>query len=226
MSRRYRALSAALGCIALAGCAQPAAVTSASAIALLRTGQPILSCREACVGDWRLAQPQAAQLEAGHRWDELAALTVRVNYQDDLSLYYLGRAAENLGYPGAAASYYRQSTYLSGTTIGCQNLSRVCGGLSFPRAAMLRLAAIERGLIRSRPRRPGPPAAAPEPEAPPAAGEISAPASEEAVPLAPMVAAPPPIAPPPITPPAPPPIAPPPLQRPASEYIEPPPAMR
>jgi hypothetical protein len=188
-----------LGCLVLAGCAaQPAAVTPAEAVAQLRTGRPLLTCREACLVEWQRAEPQAAQLAVGARWADLAALALRIGYQDDLSLYYLGRAAEGLGYPRAAASYYRQSSALSGTSISCRNLSRMCGGMIFPRAALLRLAALERNLKRSRLQRTGP--APQEPEMPVSArGEAEAPAPSPA--SSPGGPAP-------------------------SEYIEPPPAMR
>ena len=221
MNRRYYGNLMALGCLALAGCvAPPPAVTPADAVARLRTGEPLLSCREACVGEWQRAQPQAAQLAAAGRWADLAALTVRVNYQDDLSLYYLGRAAEMLGYPGAAAGYYRQSTYLSGTTIACQNLSRMCGGIPLPRAALLRLAAIDRNLAHPRPRRGAPPS--PEPAAPaPAAGEPETPAAADTAPVGP--AEPAPLTPVALPPPLPGPV---PFPAPPSEYIEPPPATR
>src|SRR5712692_9320800 len=203
----------ALGCLVLAGCgAPPGPVTPAEAVAQLRTGRPLLSCREACIAEWQRAQPQAAQLAAGRRWADLAALTVRIGYQDDLSLYYLGQAAEGLGYPAAAASYSRQSTYLSGTAISCQNLSRMCGGMEFPRAASLRLAAIERSLSRPGPRRaaPGPP----EPEAP-ATDEAGAPGPGEAEPAAPAEAG---ARPGEMRAPFPAPV-----RLPPSEYIEPPP---
>jgi len=207
-----------LGWLALAGCAAPpAAITPADAVARLRTGEPLLGCREPCVGEWQRAQPQAAQLAAAGRWADLAALTVRTNYQDDLSLYYLGRAAEGLGYPGAAASYYRQSTYLSGTTIACQHLSRMCGGVPLPRAALLRLAAIDRSLTHPRPRRGAPPS--PEPTVPaPAAGEAVASPAVEAAPAEPA-----PLTPVALPPPLPGPV---PFPAPPSEYIEPPPATR
>src|SRR5260370_35033161 len=82
----------ALGCLVLAGCgAPPGPVTPAEAVAQLRTGRPLLNCREACVAEWQRAQPQAGQLAAGRRWADLAALTVRIGYQDALSLCYLGQ---------------------------------------------------------------------------------------------------------------------------------------
>lgn len=195
-----------LACLVLAGCAERPAVTPAEAVAKLQTGRPLLSCQDACVAEWQRAQPQAAQLAAGGRWADLAALALRIGYQDDLSLYYLGRAADGLGYPAAAASYYRQSMRLSGTAVSCQNMSRMCGGMEFPRAASLRLAAIERNLNRPRPRRTAPasrppetPAAAPEEAG--TAGPAEAPAPAPTPAFSPVRPA-------------------------ASEYIEPPPAPR
>jgi hypothetical protein len=196
----------ALMCLVLLGCAERPAVSQAEAVDLLRTGRPLLSCREDCVAAWRRAQPQAAQLDGAARWPELTVLVLGVGYQDDLSLYYLGRAAEGIGYPGAAASYYRQSTHISGTSLSCRQQSKACGGLAMPQVSLLRLAAIDRELNRSRPRRTAP--AAPGPASP-----VAAPSEPELPPSPASFAAPPPELPPPPprrTGPA------------ASEYIEPP----
>src|SRR5579862_3727183 len=136
----YRGL-AAWACLALVGCAERVdTVRQAEALAQLRAGRPLLSCHDPCLAAWRGAQPQAAQLDAGARWQDLALLLTRIGYQDDLSLYYLGRAAEGLGSREAAVNYYRQSRRLSGTSSSCQSLSRLCGGVALPRAAALRMA--------------------------------------------------------------------------------------
>ena len=155
--RLYRGLVArslvGLACLAPAGCAERlGTATPAESSALMRAGRPVLNCREACLAEWQRAQPQAAQLDAAGRSEELGALVVRIGYQDDLSLYYLGRAAEGMGYRAAAASYYRQSMQLSGTSISCRYLSRQCGGVALPSAAALRLAAVERIVNPARPR--------------------------------------------------------------------------
>jgi hypothetical protein len=146
-----------LACLAPAGCAERlGSATPAESLALMRTGRPVLNCREACLAEWQRAQPQAAQLDAGERWEELALLVMRIGYQDDLSLYYLGRAAEGMRYRAAAASYYRQSIQLSGTSISCRYLSRQCGGVTLPSTASLRLAAVERIVNPPEPRWTGP----------------------------------------------------------------------
>lgn len=218
MPRWYCGALVALGCLALVGCAaERAAVSPTSAVTLLRTGLPLLGCREACLAAWRQAEPQAAQLDAAARWPELAALVEGIGFQDDLSLYYLGRAAEGLGYSGAAASYYRQSTNVSGTAISCKNLSKICAGLAFPRAALRRLEVIDRELNRMHYRRPRPALRRPaSPEGNP--GEAPIPVAGETPPPTPSTTAPVPSAParPIIAPAAPP----------SSEYIEPPPAIR
>lgn len=187
---------------------------------MVSTGKALLSCRDTCLPEWQRLQPQAAQLETASRWPELAATVLQANYEDDLSLYYLGRAAEGLGYPGAAASYYRQSLRFSGTSASCQYLSRVCGGVALPRAAGTRLAAIERQIYRPR-RRATPGQLRPETRGEPP-GEETAPGPIGTAPPwepapTPAMAESPAAAPP--TPPAAPARAPA-----ASEFIEPPPA--
>lgn len=221
-----------LGCLALGGCiGQSAAPTPAQAVALLQSGRPLLSCRQPCLAAWQQAQPQAAQLASLARWAELAALVLRVGYQDDLTLYYLGEAAEGIGNSGAAAGFYRDSIELSGTVNACRYLSRMCGGVALPRAAQLRLAAIDRALNRRyRPPERGPRRLAP---AEPAPGEIAPPAPGETAPPAPGDAGPPPPAeatpPLPLAAPPPPPLPPrgtSPAAPHASDYIEPPPSAR
>src|SRR5271154_3052834 len=162
----------ALVCLSIAGCAERIdSFKPADSPALLRAGRPLLTCREACLAAWRGAQPQAAQLDASARWQDLALLLMRIGYQDDLSLYYLGRAAEGIGYRGAAAGYYRQSTVLAGTASSCQRLSRMCGGGALPRAAVLLAAARKRELNPVRSRRTEP---APQPSEAPAATPVEA----------------------------------------------------
>jgi hypothetical protein len=134
-----------LALLFLCGCADSgsdnryANVTRPELLAELQLGRRVLRCREACLPAWRDAQPRAARLDAGSQWDDLAAIVMPTGYQDDLSLYYLGRAAEGLGFYPAAVSYYRQSMELSGTSISCANLSRLCGGVTLPADAARRL---------------------------------------------------------------------------------------
>ena len=160
-------------------------------LARLQLGQPVLDCREACLAAWKRIQPSVAQLDAAARWDDLAVLVIRTGYQDDLSLYYLGKAAEGRKFYAAAVDYYRQSMRLSGTSTSCAYLSRLCGGVTLPSSAAERLAAAERlsAQPKARPRRPAsasrPPAAEPiGSETPPPAADPAqlAPASPATLP--------------------------------------------
>jgi len=235
------ARSLAAGALLLAGCVPPAGrapeVPAAELLAQLPTGRPLLDCREPCLAQWKAVEPQARQSEAAGYWRELATLVLRSRYQDDLTLYYLGRAAEGLGYPVAAASYYRQSQSLSGTAVACEWLSRDCGGIILPRAAAQRLAAIERPLEPARHRNvapaparvpsvpaavPGRVAPIPLEEPPPIPARTQPQSTVEWPEPAPLPAATPAPAPAPAPPPTPEPrrAASPPTQ----DYIEPPPA--
>jgi hypothetical protein len=134
-----------LAALLLCGCAGSGGdnhytnMTRAELLAQLQLGRSVLRCREPCLPAWRDAQPRAARLEAARQWSDLATLVMQTEYQDDLSLYYLGKAAEGLGFYPAAISYYRQSMELSGTSISCANLSRLCGGVALPTEAARRL---------------------------------------------------------------------------------------
>lgn len=208
-----------LGSLALFGCAPPTpAVTESEAIALLRSGRPVLHCREACLAAWQRVEPQAEQLAREAKWGALAALILGVDYQDDLTLYYLGRSAEALGFRTAATSFYGQSIPLTGTSISCANLSRLCAGVSLPQDALLRLASLRRPMSRPPRRRPGEPRGGPASAEP---GAIEEPASIEEPPPPPSLPQPAPPAPPERS--ALPPRAPGPAE---SDYIEPPPARR
>jgi len=52
-----------LACLVPAGCAdQRGSITPAQSLALLPTGRPVLSCRQACLAEWQRAPPQAARV--------------------------------------------------------------------------------------------------------------------------------------------------------------------
>lgn len=222
----------------------PEVAVSPQMVDTVRSGRAILDCREPCLAAWRQAQPQAAQYDASGRWGELATVVLRTGFQDDLSLYYLGRAAEGLGAANAARRYYAESVQISATNRSCRTFSGECGGLSLPRTASARLAMLERGrtpgsepLRRPRPQPPRPGSGQPNPGQPNAGQPIPLDAGTA---LPQNAGGPPPIdfpVAPPLEPPraepepprieAPPPVASrQPTPQPPSDFIEPPPAPR
>jgi hypothetical protein len=112
-----------------------------------QAGQPMLTCSmEQCGLGWIHDLPNVAALEATGRWQDLAVTVMRIGYGDDLSYYYLGRAAENLGYLQAAQRYYRIAEQLSVTQMSCNKPQvgvNICNGYDFPDALYPHLEVVE-----------------------------------------------------------------------------------
>jgi hypothetical protein len=99
-----------------------------------QAGQPMLDCSmEECGLGWMQNRHKAELLEATGRWQELALFVMQIGFMDDLTDYYLGRAAQELGYLQAAQRYYRIAERLSVTELACGNRpSNICNGHVFP----------------------------------------------------------------------------------------------
>jgi hypothetical protein len=110
-----------------------------------QAGQPMLDCSMAeCGLGWIHSLPNDAVLEATGRWQDLALSVMRIGYGDDLSYYYLGRAAENLGYLQAAQRYYRIAEQVSVTQMACHKPQvDTCNGYDFPDALYPHLEVVE-----------------------------------------------------------------------------------
>jgi hypothetical protein len=119
-----------------------------------QAGQPMLDCRLDCSGAWGQNRQQVRTLDATGRWQDLALLVMQIGYMDDLSYYYLGHAAENLGYWQAAQRYYRIAERLSVTQMSCAQgeanvantfgiPANLCDGYSFPDALYPHLEVVE-----------------------------------------------------------------------------------
>ena len=70
-----------------------------------RNGEAKLECRMRCAPTWGLERQRAKALHDARAWNDLAFDVLKVGYADDLSYYYLGKAAEGLGYSRAAENY-------------------------------------------------------------------------------------------------------------------------
>jgi hypothetical protein len=121
----------------VAGCTMKnASVPPAQLMSEFQAGQAVLDCRADCSFAWDQNRQQAAALDATGRWQELAVLVMQVGYMNDLSYYYLGQAAENLGYLQSAEKYYRIAERLSVTDMSCHqtavNTDNMLGTLGLP----------------------------------------------------------------------------------------------
>jgi hypothetical protein len=133
-----------------------------------QAGQPMLDCQLDCSVAWGSNHQKVRTLDATGRWQDLALLVIQIGYMNDLSYYYLGHAAENLGYWQAAQRYYRIAERLSVTQMSCAqgeaNIAttfglpaNLCDGYSFPDALYPHLEVVEARLAA--------PSAAAEPSA-------------------------------------------------------------
>ena len=76
------------------------------------------------------------------RWEQLAIRVMKINSGSDLAWFYLGRAAEELVLPDAAAIYFQKSIEEASPkgVSGC--LGDACMGFEFPEESQRRLAAL------------------------------------------------------------------------------------
>ncbi|MBV8088390.1 MAG: hypothetical protein JO139_02255 [Alphaproteobacteria bacterium] len=106
----------------------------------VKAGDPIPECNYTCRDAWNLSRPTALILNETRHWPELAVLVMQIGYVNDLTYYYLGRAAEGLGYRDAAKTYYQISQRLTVSGRACSaEGSNFCNGEVFPAAAQAQL---------------------------------------------------------------------------------------
>lgn len=78
----------------------------------LKAGKPNLTCDLECVFSWTSNFRRMIALHNASQWEALAELVMQVGHGKDISYYFLGKAAEGLGYYDAAAKYYQTSLQL------------------------------------------------------------------------------------------------------------------
>lgn len=99
-----------------------------------RKGESRLDCRLSCAGSWDLELAKVRALHDVGLWSELAIRVLSIGLRNDLTYYYLGRAAEGLGHIPAALTYYKLSTGEARTMEQCSHVyAHLCRGFVFPR---------------------------------------------------------------------------------------------
>jgi hypothetical protein len=201
-----RASVAACTVLVLASCVTtPPEVPPDELIRRLQAGEPALECGLPCQDAWRANRTTALVLNETRQWRELAVLVMQIGYTNDLTYYYLGRAAEGLGFWDAAKTYYRISVRLTSAGITCRaEGADYCNGQVFPAAAQTELAELTAPPpTPPRPSKTHPaqpehrPPAKPTPPPAPASAQTTAPASTGAA-VTPEAATPDFAAPPPV----------------------------
>lgn len=93
-----------------------------------------LTCGLACAGTSGANLRKETGLYQARMWKELAREVSSVGFEGDREYFFLGAAAESLGYREAAKIYYQLSL---ATTFKCKG--NMCSGLVLPRDAIQRL---------------------------------------------------------------------------------------
>jgi hypothetical protein len=106
----------------------------------LGSGEIRLGCHITCASAWQSDHAALHTMYDNKLWADLAAEVVRIGYRQDLSYFYLGRAAEGLHKPEGAITYYR----LALTSEHCDTLINTCDGVDVQKESAQALSRLER----------------------------------------------------------------------------------
>ena len=178
MLSHARAALSGLALLVLAACATPREEMTPELWQQFREGRIVQDCSAACLPGWLASTGNVAKAAYDRSdWRGLAETVILSGYRTDQIYFYLGRAAEGLGYAPAAIRYYQLSLSLHRGTdqrFHCSSSkSELCDGLPIEALTVQRLAALQaaRRPASQQRQRPG---AAPQIELPPA-GELELP---------------------------------------------------
>ncbi|MFN8946553.1 MAG: S1C family serine protease [Alphaproteobacteria bacterium] len=136
----------------VAGCAMSTTVNTTDQAAMarfdaFRGGNVTLPMGALEAAEWALYRDTAYEHLASGQWRDLADVVQRKGINNDLSWYYLGRAAEGLGEITLARQYYQRSIERSNSEKAshrCQGaVISLCDGFEFPDVTMARLSQLE-----------------------------------------------------------------------------------
>jgi hypothetical protein len=105
-------------------------------------GKTVLDCGMSCSGSWGWIRDELQMYYHTNRWENLANKVLRNGHNVDLNYYYLGVAAEGLGYKKAAITYFKSAIHASHTCVYA--LGNNCDGIDVPKIAATKLEAIEK----------------------------------------------------------------------------------
>lgn len=126
---RLRRASALAVIAALAGCSSQVQTLTpeveASMMANLQAGRQTLTCTFNCLLTWTTQASSIHGLDLAEQWPDLTYRVMQIGFGGDLAYYYLGQAAQGLGYHRAAINYYQYSLALA---LGSNSLLKCTAG--------------------------------------------------------------------------------------------------
>ena len=109
--KRLLIAGATLCLFAVAGCESNYKVVTADVqvqmLDDLKMGKLTLDCTASCMMTWISQASTVHVLDMSERWKDLAIKVMQIGFGEDLSYYYLGQAAQGLGYHKAAINIIR-----------------------------------------------------------------------------------------------------------------------
>ena len=142
----------------LGACAsQPAALEpreQVQMISALRAGKLPLVCGPSCRPAWEHKVRAISALNRAERWSDLAVSIQQTGYGNDLAYFYLGQAAQGMGYHQAAIAYYAQARALADSSdstmqcAGAEPSEKGCQGIHVAAAAVASIAVSRAALQR------------------------------------------------------------------------------
>jgi Zn-dependent protease with chaperone function len=107
-------------------------------------GATELTCGAECAAPYLLKQSSLKESHNNKNWRVLALDTIKIGYRFDLSYYYLGTAAQGLGFNNAAKKYFEDSIKLSeNKDSSCANgFILGCGGIDVIQASRQALSSL------------------------------------------------------------------------------------
>jgi hypothetical protein len=131
----------------------------------LKAGNLVLDCGEKCSFAWAMKVDSIHSLDLAERWPELAQSVMKIGYGQDLAYYYLGQAAQGLGYHEAAIKYYQWAYALAAsqnTLLQCASLGSdyhdPCQGVNLVAAVPVLIDASKEAIARQQVATSGSPA--------------------------------------------------------------------
>jgi len=100
-----------------------------SILSLFKKGEIRLTCGTSCSGSWGSSLVEIKSLYSQSRWKDIVLEIAKIGFDSDVDYFYLGRAAEELGYFDAALTYYQLAL---SSSMKCAGLFNNCNGFSFP----------------------------------------------------------------------------------------------
>lgn len=103
-------------------------------------GRIRLDCELSCAGAWGANKQRLYEIFSAERWTLLADEVMHIGFGNDLTYFYLGRAAEGLGKPEAASNYYALG---QATPYHCNSIVNNCNGIDAPTLTAQRFSALK-----------------------------------------------------------------------------------